>query len=262
MTAPKERRLPWLPDYGAGLPEWRDWLTAALTPDGYRIDDFLRHGRQRGDTCELVVLAPGGKRLYFEIEEQRLLMSSASLRAALVGATDGLLRPGALTKSEFEDIWVALCTLATTRANQNEKDETREWLFEAIRAAEPIAGYTMQPPGRLDALLALTSRPLFDRIRAFEHTNPRIPLDQRPCPGLLIDETLECRWMRVGELVVYLRHVIGVPSMNQARLDGRLTAISVTRDSFSAQSRTKSLWVEANLYRLPGDAVIGGFEPS
>ena len=54
-----ERQLDPLPDYGATLREWRDWLTEALRPAaGFRFEDFLRHGRRRGDTADLVLLGP------------------------------------------------------------------------------------------------------------------------------------------------------------------------------------------------------------
>jgi hypothetical protein len=253
MTTQRERRLPSLPEYGAELSAWRDWLCAGLSPaDGFRVDDFLRHGRNRDDGCELVVIAPGGRRLRFEIEEQRQLMSPASLRATVVAATDGLLRPDSLSRAELEDVWIALCTLATVTANQSEKAVARDWIGQLERAAERIEGYTLKPPHRLAGLVALDRRRTFDNAAAGEYLSPDVPPADKPRPGLLVDcEEPDVRWMRVGEAAVFLRRVVGIPTTNQSKIDSRLAAVGVGREFYATRGRATHTQAKANLYRLP-----------
>jgi hypothetical protein len=252
-----ERRLKKLPRPDEPLSAVRDWLTKALAPAaGFRVEDFLRHGRQRTDGCELVLLGPGGQRRYFEVGEQRLLSTAGTVRATVVAATDALCRPGSLTKAEQEDIWVALVTLATVTANQDLKDEARDWLEQAEAAAERIEGHTLEPPGRLDALQKLVDRRYFNRLRALEYSDPLADPATKPRPALLVDKNTGERWMRVGEVACFLRHVLGTPSMTQPTIDGRLAAFYVDRKDFSAKGAAG--YAKASLYRLPDEPQAGG----
>ena len=124
------RQLEPLPDYGADLAQWRDWLTDALKPAFGRVEDFVRHGRQRIDRCEIVILHAGDL-LRFDLDEQRLVATPGTQRQSFASATDGLLRLPALTKAEQEDVWTALVTLATVTANQDADDEARDWIEQA-----------------------------------------------------------------------------------------------------------------------------------
>ncbi len=141
MSSRTERTLDYLPDYGKPLSAWRRLADRRSDPRRWiRILDFTRHGRERDDGCDLVVLAPGGKHLRFSIREQRRLSSSASLRATIVGATDGLVRPRSLSKPELEDIWTGLVTLATVTACQD--DGSRRASGSMKSSATPNASRT------------------------------------------------------------------------------------------------------------------------
>lgn len=252
MTTEKERN--WLPDYGADLPTWREWLTKMMGPaDGFRIEDFVRHGRQRNDACELVVVAPGGKRLRFEIAEQRFLSTPGSLRATVAGVTDGLVRPGQLSKPELEDVWMALVTLATVTANQDLKSEARDWVEQFEEAAERITGHTLEPPGRVDALSRLVRyHARFERLAALAYADADVPPRDKPRPALLVDSAeVGVRWARVGEFACFLRHVIGTGSMSQPTIDGRLSQLDIARVFF--EERALGGKVKADLYRLPAE---------
>jgi hypothetical protein len=218
---------------------------------GWRIDNFIRHGRDRADTCELELVGPGGARRRFEISEQRLLSTPTALRATLTSATDGLIQPGSLVKSELEDTWVALVTIASVTANQSLKGEAGVWLAEAERAAEPIVDRTFEPVGRLDAIQALKHRDQFDSMRAKQYSDPDL-IGPRPHPAVLIDSQTGERWMRVGEVAAFLRHVIGIQTSSQTRIDGRLAGAGAERKLFTAKNangRTE----KADVYRLPGE---------
>jgi hypothetical protein len=250
MTAKTERQLEPLPDYDAELSQWRDWLTTALRPAFGRVENFIRHGRQRVDRCELVILGVAGETLLFDVEEQRLLSTPGTQRQTLVSATDGLLRPPALTKAEQEDIWTALVTLATVTACQDAGDEASDWLAQAESAAKKLTGHTLRGPGRLEALEALAKHGAFTHARALEFADPRHRDGEPPRPALLVDKTGE-RWMRVGDVAAFLRYCTGAPPMSQLTLDGRLAAVGVTRVRYGARSRSNGRFAQAKLYRLP-----------
>lgn len=252
MTTEKERN--WLPEYGADLPTWREWLTKMMGPaEGFLIEGFIRHGRQRTDACELVVLAPGGRRLRFEVAEQRFLSTSGSLRATVAGVTDGLVRPGQLSKPELEDVWVALVTLATVTANQDLKSEACDWLEQLEDAAERIQGHTLTQPGRVDALSRLVRyHTRFERLAALAYADPDVAPRDKPRPALLVDSVeVGVRWARVGEVACFLRHVIGTGSMSQTTIDGRLSPLGIGRRYFAERAVGGN--VKADLYRLPAD---------
>ena len=229
-----KRQLDPLPDHGKPPAKWREWLDGALTPAaGYRVHNFLRHGRQRTDACELVLLAPDGERPVYEIPEQRLLSTPATLRATLVSVTDGLVRPRSMSKAEQEDIWIALVTLATVTANQSDKAETREWLEETIEQADRLVGFSLAPETRPDGLRALLARDKFDYLRARRFTDPQEV--NPPRPTLLIDSRTGEGWMRVGDLAAFWRHVLGVGVMSQPTIDGRLSALGVKRHGYAVK---------------------------
>ncbi|MGZ4185018.1 MAG: hypothetical protein ACXVSF_06495 [Solirubrobacteraceae bacterium] len=249
MPSKAERKLAWLPPYGTPASEWREWLTAALSPaPGHRIDRFLRHGRQRTDACEIVLVTPGGDRRSIELGEQRHLSSPNSLRATVIAATDGLLRPERLTQAELEDIWVALVALATVTAQQSEKGDTREWLEQTIDAATPLTGFTLTGAGRPDALAALLGRK-FDYHAARHLLDARKDEPSPPRPTLLIDAQTGEQWMRVGDLGTYWRHVLGVGTISHSAIDGRLSAIGVKRHEWAHKNASGSVR-RVRLYRV------------
>lgn len=226
-----KRQLDPLPDHGKPPSEWREWLDRAVTPAaGYSVHNFLRHGRQRTDACELVLLGEGGERRSYEIPEQRLLSTPATLRATLVSVTDGLVRPRSMTRAEQEDIWIAFVTLATVTAHQSDQDETREWLEATIEQAEPVTGLSLVPERRPDGLRALLARNTFGYVQARKFTDPAEV--NPPRPTLLVDSHTGERWMRVGDVAAFWRHVLGVGTMSQPTIDGRLAAVGVKRHEY------------------------------
>lgn len=232
-----ERTLLKLCDHGSPVEDFRHWLTHGLNPaQGWKVHKFLRHGRQRTDSCELVLVGPNAEQRFFEIPEQKLLSTPASLRSTLVGATDGLLRPERLTQAELEDIWIVLVELATVTANQSKKDEAREWLEQTIEQTDTngLADFTMTASGRVKTLEALLARNRFDWLAARRLADPSEI--NPPRPGLLVDAQTGERWMRVGEVAVFWRHVIGVGEMSQPTIDGRLGAIGVRRHEYPFRS--------------------------
>ena len=232
MATKAERRLQPLPDYGQAVASWRNWLNEALAPArGHKVCAFLRHGRQRTDTCTLVLLGPDGKHLDFEIAEQRFLATPGTLRATLVAATDGLVRPGSLTKGEQEDVWIALVTLATVTAHQSTSDEARDWLETTIEEASELTGYSLTASARPDALAEIVGRNKFDYLAARRFTDPNT-IDP-PRPLLMVDAQTGERWIRVGDLAAFWRHVLGVGVMSQPTIDGRLSAIGVKRHPYT-----------------------------
>ena len=257
MMAESKRQLAALPDYGADLGAWRDWLTAAIRPAFGRVEDFIRHGRQRIDGCAVVVVE-GTERVEFKIAEQRDLLAG-NLRATLASVSDGALRVPALSRTEQEDIWIALVTLATVTAEQSTEEETRDWLEQAEDAASPIRG-SLAPGERYAALEQILGHGTFTRERALAHTDPRSYTDpgDRPRPVLLqeialVDDkpTVAARWMRVGDVAMFLRYCTLAPPMSHLTLDGRIEAAGGERCRLAARSRATRRFLTAKLYRLP-----------
>jgi hypothetical protein len=252
MTPVTKRVLPSLPGHGATLGELREWLTKALAPPpGYLVVEFERAGRLRGDPCKLTLDAPGGGRVSFRWHEQRELWSAGSIRASVYSQCDGLLRVPALTKPELEDIWAALCMLAQVLVDQDDRDETREWLAGFMAAAEPENGITLTPAGRDDALAALRARKQFTRRAALEMSDPTIDPRIPARPVVVVDSADKSRWVRAGELATYVRHVIGVTPLAQSTLDARIAEIDGQRERI--EIRRGGWHPKVVLYRLPRD---------
>jgi hypothetical protein len=234
----KNGKLPPLPGFGSAVDDYREWLTRGASPaPGYQVLDFLRHGRQPGDACTLVLRGPDGNRQEFDLGEQRLVKSAGTLEATLIGATDGLCRPRGLRRDELADMWAALVILATVTANQSRHDETRNWLGQTIDGAEPLTGHTLAADGRPDAISVMLARPKFDVVAAREYADPSTII--KPRPTLLVDSQTPDQWIRVGDLAVFWRQIVGVGVMGQSTIDGRLSAIDVKRHDFSGRDRDR-----------------------
>jgi hypothetical protein len=247
-----KRTLPPLPGHGHTLTELRDWLTTALAPPpGYLVTAFERAGRLRPDPCTLTLDAPGGGRVTYRWSEQRELWSASGLRASVYAQCDGLLRVPPLSKAELEDVWAALCMLAQVLVDQDDRDETREWLGGFLAVAEVLNGVTLAPTGRADALAALRGRGQFTRRAAMEMGDPTVDPRALLRPVVLIDSADAARWVRAGELATYLRHVVGV-TIAQTTLDARVGEIGGKRERM--ERRTGGTRHPAIvLYRLPED---------
>jgi hypothetical protein len=252
MSPATKRVLPPLPGHGATLGELRDWLTEALAPaPGYRVIEFERAGRHRADPCKLTLDAPGGGRVSFRWNEQRELWSAGSIRATFYAQCDGQLRVPALSKGELEDIWAALCSLAQVLVDQDERDETCEWVAGFIAAAETENGITFTPAGRADAVAALCCRKQFTRRAALELSDPTIDPRIPARPVVVIDTVDSSRWVRAGELATYVRHVIGATPLAQGTLDARIGEIGGRREFI--EIRRGGWHPKVVLYRFPED---------
>ena len=254
------RQLDYLPDHDDPLNVWRDWLTAALCRvPGTRIADFVRHGRNEEDPCELVVLVPGGGRRAFSFDRQGLLMRPGGQRTMMASITDGLIGPRSLTKAEHEDIWIALVMLATVTVDQSQAEETADWLDQFVAVSEPIVGHTLHSEGRLDALRVLLLRPRFGRIAALDVDNPRIEHPVRPAQ--LIDMQTDERWFRASELAAHWRHALGISALSWSSITSRLRQIGVER--FYMQVRRGGEHPNMVLYRISPDSdeMNGGETP-
>jgi hypothetical protein len=241
--------LPHLPDRDAPLSELRDWLTRALNPPkGYRFEDFARHGRQLSNPAALVLITPPGGHVTFRFREQKGLARPGNLRPTIYSVTDGLCRPGHLSGPEASDVWCALCSVAHVMTQQDERDETADWLERFLEVCEPEEKYTLEPAGRYDALVAMKDRGAFGRRDANAMlANPDKSWGWRQ-PLLLVDSVTGRRWIRVAELATFVRTVMGSP-MGYGVLDGRLLEIGAERLTY--ESRNGRVHPKVNLYLLP-----------
>jgi hypothetical protein len=199
-------RLPYLPAREAPVSRWKEWLTDALQPPkGHRFDGFARHGLESNHPAELTFLTPEGNRRTFHFLEQGRLAKPTTLRAAITATTTGFCQPGHLTSSEAEDTWCGLCIVGQMTVEVDHRSEARDWLDSFLGITEPEERFTLTPKGRWDALQNLRSR-RFERADAMEmlHGGQRW---QRPV--LVIDSADKKRYIRVADLLTYIRVVVG-----------------------------------------------------
>jgi hypothetical protein len=222
-------KLPYLPDDFSTDP-LRNWLTIACRPlPGWRVWGFTRAGRGRNDPCSLILAGPAGERSEVRFNTQVGLRSQP--RITLAAMTDSVLRLPPLSKTEVEDLWIALCGLGAVVEAQDERDEAREWVEEMVRVSEPLTGYSLVRETRHDALMALKDRGEFSRLHAQELLR-RPDRDWPHRPTRLIDARTEEQWLRAGETAVYVRHIIGVNNLPTATLRARFDEIGVRATHF------------------------------
>ena len=223
--------LPLLPG-GGEIGELEAWLTAAFRPPGgYRLDLFERSGSQRADPCS-ITFRNGRDHRTFRFTRQADLMGG-QLRPTVLGISDGWLRMGHLTGSEVEDVWAGLCIYGRVMTEYDERDETRKWTEMLLDDAAPMAGLTLVPDHRHDALMAMRGRGQFTRTDAL--TLVRTPGDQRTGlrrPVRFIDAQTSEQWLRAGEVAAYVRYVAGVEPLSHATLRARLHEIGVEGKHF------------------------------
>ena len=246
--AKADRKLAELPEQGASDIEYRDWLTVAVgCPPGVVFGDFVRLGDQLADPCTFTLHA-GGDVMEFRTL-QKLLAQPATIRATLVYATNGLLRPGHVSRGEFEDIWVALLTLSNIVDTQAVSDETWSWLTQFERVCDVIEGLSFAGPQRRhDALVSLYRRPNWGKVQAGEGKLA----EHGSRPVWAIDEQTREQYVRVSELMTFLRHGISVGSIAGSTVNARIREIGGERVRFESRSRVdRGLYPRLTLYLLP-----------
>ena len=133
-----KRKLADLPGHGTTA-ERRPCVAdpGAQPAAGLEGEGFERAGRQRRDPATLRLRNAEGGQVAYRFTEQRELATAGSLRAAVYAACDGVCRVPSLTKPELEDVWAALCMLGEVLANQDDRDEAREWVEGHVRSPTP-----------------------------------------------------------------------------------------------------------------------------
>jgi hypothetical protein len=246
--------LPYLPNRDAPLSEHRAWIDRALAaPSGYRLESFVRHGRQLSNPAEMTLLTPVGGHVKFRFREQRGLARPNNLRATLYSVTDGLCRPPHLTNGEASDVWCALCAFAYVGIQQDERDETSDWLDKFLEIAKVETEHTLEPDGRYDALVALQERGMFERQDAQALLAPPSKAWSWMQPVVLRDSKTRRDWIRVKELATYVRNVVGVP-LGYGVLDGRMLELGAERYRYEARNGKAHPCV--NFYLLPLDEPV------
>jgi hypothetical protein len=237
------------------LPGGRDhdqlcaWLTRALRPpEGFRVDGFERHGRQRADPCTLN-LRNGRDTMTYNFTQQSDLIG-ARLRSTVLAASDGELAVPHLTASEVDDVWAALVTLGKVTVEHDERDETRKWVQQMLDIAHPLRGYTLEPERRHDALMALRNLGEFKRPDALALLRPSEDWSRRPVR--FIDEESDEQWVRAGETATFVRWVCGAEPLAFSTLRGRLHQIGVEWRPFEDYRPPHP---KINLYQLTDELI-------
>jgi hypothetical protein len=252
----KERTLPYLPDQGAPELDFRDWLTGATgCPAGMTFGDFTRHGSDLSDPCSFTLRGGGGEVQTFRTV-QRQLANPATIRATLVYATNGLLRPAHLSKIEYEDIWVGLIELSNIIDTRSEADEVWSWLTQYERSCDVVERLSLVARHRLDALLTLQRRPTWGKIQASGDK----PAEPGARPVWIVDFTTREQYVRASEFLTFVRHTIGTP-ISSSTLSSRLREIGGDRVKYEVRSRVdRGLHPRLTFYLMPAEAVEDGSE--
>lgn len=249
--AKTDRKLDFLPPQGADDNQYREWLTAATgCPPDLRFEELIRHGDQLQDACTFTISAPGGDIMAFRTAQSRLA-NPATMRATIVYATHGLLRPLHLSRGEFEDIWVAMVTLSNIVDSQTEADETRSWLARYEPLCDRIPELSFVRDRRYDALLALVRRPRWGRLQALGGDD--IPPGKRPV--WIVDDESGEEYIRISELLTFLRYDVGVGAISAPTLTARIHEIGGARTFFEV--RRRETHPRIGLYLLPPTTVVG-----
>jgi len=239
-------KLPYLPDDLDDPEVLRDWLTLAFRPPtGWRVTGFERTGRDKGDPCLLMVRNGRDSRVYRFSRQGDLL---AGMRTTVVGATDHWLRVPHLTGGEIEDVWAALCHLGKVLTEWDERDETRKWIEQLVRASRPMTGHTLVPDGRHAALMALKTEPEFVKADALSMIRPGDAEGYQQRPVRFIDSQTGQQWVRAGETAAFIRWVVGVEPISPATLKARLNEVGVIGRKFEDYRPPHP---KRNLYELP-----------
>jgi hypothetical protein len=247
MAKKTERILEYLPEQGADDNEYRDWLTRATgCPADLHFEEFIRHGYQLTDACTFKVSVPGGDIMAFRTTQQRLA-NPATLRSAIVYATHGLLRPMHLSRGEFEDIWVAMITLSNIVDSQTEADETWSWLSRYERICARVTDISFVAVHRFDALQTLMKRPRWGRAQAL--AAEELPDGFRPV--WIVDHQTGEEFVRISELLTFLRHDIGVGAISASALTARIHEIGGDRMFFEV--RRGGIHPRLGMYLLPSE---------
>lgn len=248
--------LPYLPDADE-LNAWCDWLTAAFRPRHGRVVGFERAGLDREQACTLIV-QNGRDQHRYRFKHQGDLMS-ARLRPTVLAVGGPDLRMPHLTTGEVEDVWAALCMLGAVQPD-DEVDQARDWLHACLDVARPLEGYTLNNVAdRRDALLELRRWGEFTHLHAIAVVrNPDGPWPRQP--ACLVDRITGDFWLRVGESLNVLRHIVGVNPLKVATLTARFHEIGVDRVQFD--DRRAHPRAKARLYRVPQGVVTDEFGAS
>lgn len=229
----------------------RAWLTGAFRPrPGWTVQEFER--TSAGDLtqpCTLVV-ANGREVARYRFRSQLELASAARLAVAVPAVTKSDLRPPHLNAraGEGDDIWAALCRLATATIEQDELEQAREWAESLLGVARIIENFSFaNAADRRDALMANHAASSFTRLDALSIV--KHPEDVWPRkPVCFLDRESRELWVRAGEAAIYLRHIVGVSPLRDRTLEARWKEIGITRHEY--QDR-RAPHPKARLYRVP-----------
>jgi hypothetical protein len=252
LTIRKGGKLPHLPDELDDPEGLRDWLTLAFRPpEGWRVVGFERAGRDQTDPCTLMT-QNGRESTVYRFKRQADVMRNT--RVAVTAVSDGVLRMPHLNGGEIEDVRVALCRLGNVLTEWDERDETRKWVEQLVRASLPLTGHTLVPDGRHAALMALKNSGEFTRTDALAMGRPGEVEGHQQRPVRFVDAQTGDEWIRAGETAAYVRWVLGVEPLSHTTLRARLYEVGVVGKLFEDYRPPHP---KLNLYQL-SEELTGG----
>lgn len=244
------KKWPQQPDHYADVGAIRDYLTvAAGLPEHWHVQDACRLGQWGSDAMTLTIRTPGKEPdVTVRFDAQREAAKPATLHQAISAATRGRSRMKYPTPGQACDFFGMCCALAEVMENSTVADETQDWLDEFVTHTWEITGHSLIDTAKRYDGLGELCQVAFERLEAQRYL--RGDLDDKDLPRLLIDTRTKVRWIRVGDLATYIRHVIGIKGgVSQTTLDARLREIGVQRAYIA--SKTATGYRKARVYCLP-----------
>jgi hypothetical protein len=239
--------IPHLPDRDVSFSTLRQWVSDALgLPPTVRVDGVIRQGRGEDDPLSITL----SNDMVIRCDRQKRLHSAATFVALLTSESDGLCRPKSLNRPEVEDVYNALCTLATTVAVQDELSELHERLDGFVNMCESVH-LSVTPDYRYSNLRRIQKRDEYDRNAATAGKQGRVIVR----PVLIADHEWGAYLIRHSEFITHLR-VVHMQSVADNYLKGRMAELGCEYHSLQAHGPAKRGHVQLAFYKLSEDMSV------
>jgi hypothetical protein len=235
------------PAPGASREELVAWSTVALGLGGDPIDTGVRFGRH--EDARMVLTLKSGRRIVFD--RQADAFDAPTLRRRVIIAT-GASIPHYLS-ADVQTIATTLLRLAETAAEDDDRDEAREWATTFLTVAERNTVYVetlRTPAGKYEALSKLVNwRPPAD-------VPPYAPRAESAI--IVRDSETGMRIVRTSDVAAHVRGEMGRP-IGWGTLHARLIEIGWEQTKggapgeFQQRQPGGSGILKARVYFIPGD---------
>lgn len=233
----------------------RKWLTQACSfPRAWHVIAAECLGLYGSTPATMTIQTPEGP-IVVRFDRCDDIARPAPLRTTIVKATGGHAAMRTPKGPEAADFHRVFCLLADVAEMATVADETRDQLAPYLADGDQLLGLDLSPgQARHVAVRAIYGRQHFGPPQATAWL--RRDLEPGSRWAVIHDEHEPgAVYVRIGELGVYMRHVLGVRPLGQVDLDALVKEIGGSRLRFESDLRSNgSNRVRVDLYRMPEEA--------